>query len=163
MAGQFHIVYLSLGSNLEVPLNQLKTARKLIQEKLGPILAESGIYKTAAWGLEDQPDFLNQVLKIETALEAEELLARILSIEAEMGRVRSIPNAPRKIDIDILFYDDIRLNKNHLAIPHPFIEKRRFVLVPLAEIAPDLIHPASGKNITELLTICPDKLNVSKM
>jgi 2-amino-4-hydroxy-6-hydroxymethyldihydropteridine diphosphokinase len=123
----------------------------------------SSIYETAAWGKNDQPAFLNQVLEIETALSPPQLLKTILAIEENIGRVRQEKYGPRIIDIDILLFNDEVLHLPMLKIPHPQLQNRRFVLVPLAEIAPDLIHPVFKKTIAELLAICPDKLEVSRI
>ena len=158
-----HQIYLLLGSNLEQPEVQLKSAIKLLETKAGRIVKKSSRFLTQAWGYNEQPDFLNQVILMHTSLCAEECLQIILSIEKEMGRTRTTPNAPRKIDIDILFFDDLILDKSQLKIPHPEIANRKFVLVPLNEIAPRFIHPVHNKPISELLAICTDNLNVSKM
>lgn len=154
-------VYLLLGGNLSDPFQQLLIARKKIAGVANVIL-ESSIYKTKAWGKTDQPDFLNQVLLIETPLGAEDTLQQMLAIENSMGRVRSQKNAPRLIDIDILFYNSEIVHKKNLSIPHPSIAERRFVLVPLSEIAPDHIHPVSGLSIAELLRDCEDTLQVKR-
>ncbi len=158
-----HIAFLLLGSNLEEPAKQLKKANKLISEHIGKVLKKSSVYKTAAWGLTDQPDFLNQVLKISTLLEPEACMQTLLEIEKQMGRVRTTPNAPRTIDIDILFYDDLILDKPLLTLPHPAIAKRKFVLIPMFELQKLYIHPVLNKTVSELLNLCTDSLNVSKM
>ena len=158
-----HDVYILLGSNLENPGKQLWTASSFIEQKIGNIINRSNIYLTAAWGNTDQPDFLNQVLHTSTALDAEDCLEALLEIENLMGRIRTVRNAPRTIDIDILFYDNLIVNKPRLTIPHPSIAERMFVLVPLNEIAPEFVHPLLQKSISELVNICPDELNVSKM
>jgi 2-amino-4-hydroxy-6-hydroxymethyldihydropteridine diphosphokinase len=158
-----HQAYLLLGSNLSRPAIQLKRACDFISKKVGQIIKKSYLYQTAAWGKHDQPDFLNQVLLVETHLSPESLLSTILNIEQRMGRVRTIKNAPRKIDIDILFYDDIIIDKTDLKIPHPLIAQRRFVLTPLYEISPDYIHPVHQENMEELLKKCPDPLDVKRI
>ena len=158
-----HDVFLLLGSNLENPKKQLKNAASLIERYIGTIVKKSSIYRTAAWGNQEQPDFLNRILKVATALDAEDCLHELLEIENKMGRTRTIRNAPRTIDIDIIFFDSLILDKPQLTLPHPFIAERRFVLVPMNEIAPDFIHPLLLKSIAELLQICTDKLDVSKM
>ena len=160
---ELHEVYFLLGSYLQNPQKQLFTASSIIEQKIGTIINRSNIYLTAAWGNINQPDFLNQVLKVSTLLNAEDCLEIILEIETRMGRIRTIRNAPRTIDIDILFYDNLVLNKTNLTIPHPYIAERMFVLVPMNQIAPGFIHPLFNKSIAELINICPDKLNVSKM
>lgn len=158
-----HNAFLLLGSNLEDPQKQLYEAASLIEVHMGVISNKSRIYITAAWGNQEQPDFLNQVLEVSTSLDAEDCLHVLLDIESKMGRIRTFRNAPRTIDIDILFFDNIILDKPQLTIPHPSIAERRFVLVPMNEIAPDLIHPLSQKSMAELLELCPDNLDVSKM
>jgi len=145
-----HIVYLCLGTNMGDRAENLATAR----EKLGmhvEILAWSPIYETAPWGYLDQPDFLNQVIKGKTHLEPMDLLCFLKSIENTMGRLPTFRNGPRPMDIDILFYDDLILNEGKLVLPHPRIDERAFVLVPMADIAPDLVHPVLEKTISELL------------
>ncbi|MEO7536374.1 MAG: 2-amino-4-hydroxy-6-hydroxymethyldihydropteridine diphosphokinase, partial [Ferruginibacter sp.] len=122
----------------------------------------SGIYRTAAWGNTDQPDFLNQVIIADTKLNASETLQQILSIEKLMGRIRTTRNAPRTIDIDILFFNKEIISEKNLTVPHPEIPNRRFVLVPLNELSPDLRHPVLNKSIHVLLAECADPLNVKK-
>ncbi|MEO9004574.1 MAG: 2-amino-4-hydroxy-6-hydroxymethyldihydropteridine diphosphokinase [Ginsengibacter sp.] len=118
------------------------------------------MYETEAWGLTSQPSFYNQVHILKSDLSADKILDTILKIEAKMGRVRTIKNAARIIDIDILFFNDEIINNPNLIVPHPEINNRRFVLMPLKEVAPDMTHPASKKNISELLSICEDTLKV---
>ncbi|CAN5408366.1 2-amino-4-hydroxy-6-hydroxymethyldihydropteridinediphosphokinase [soil metagenome] len=155
--------YLLLGSNMGDSGRQLKSAMKLIDQKIGQVTHKSGLYQTEAWGNTDQPDFLNQVIIVDTKLPALTLLQEILLIEEEMGRVRTIKNAPRIIDIDILFFNkDIISNKN-LTIPHPEIANRRFVLIPLNELSPNFKHPIFNKSIHQLLSVCTDELNVKKV
>ncbi len=163
MNSEKHFAFLLLGSNMEKPAAQLKKALALIDKRIGQVINKSSVYTTAAWGFTDQPDFLNQVLKVATVLEPEECMQTVLEIEKEMGRIRTTPNAPRTIDIDILFYDDLILDKPILTLPHPAIAKRKFVLVPMQELAPEYIHPVLNKNISEILNVCSDTLDVSKM
>ena len=127
----------------------------------GAIINSSSLYETAAWGKTDQPPFLNLALEIQTELTALQLLKKILNIEKQTGRIRKEKYGPRIIDIDILLFNDQIHNYPLLKIPHPELQNRRFVLVPLAEIASQIIHPVLRKSIAELLAICPDKLNVS--
>ncbi|MCY7293266.1 MAG: 2-amino-4-hydroxy-6-hydroxymethyldihydropteridine diphosphokinase [Ferruginibacter sp.] len=156
-------VYLLLGSNLGNSKEQLLLAIKNIEDYIGTVIKFSSLYSTAAWGYTKQPDFLNQVIIIETVLQPILLLKKILAVEKKMGRVRTVKNAARIIDIDILFFNSEIINTKNLVIPHPEIENRRFVLIPLAEMNELLIHPVSKRTIMELLKICPDKLNVQKI
>lgn len=153
-------VFLLIGGNLGDRAVNLTKAIQLIEEQLGKIINSSSIYETASWGITDQPDFLNQVLLVETPLPAEKIMNEILSIENKMGRIRTEKNASRIIDIDILFFNDEVIYKPSLTIPHPEIPNRMFVLIPMNEIAPDLIHPVLKKNIASLLSTSKDKLEV---
>ena len=155
--------YLLLGSNMGNSTELLSNAIEQIENKIGPLLLQSNLYATAAWGNTSQPDFLNQVIKVATNLAAAETLAIILSIEKKMGRIRTIKNAPRIIDIDILFFNNEIINRSDLIVPHPEIQNRRFVLTPLHEIAPQMIHPVLNKTIEQLLSQCPDQLAVKKI
>jgi 2-amino-4-hydroxy-6-hydroxymethyldihydropteridine diphosphokinase len=154
--------YLLLGSNMGNSTELLSNAIEQIENKIGPLLLQSNLYATAAWGNTSQPDFLNQVIKIATNLQAAETLETILSIEKKMGRIRTVKNAPRIIDIDILFFNNEIINQSDLIVPHPEIQNRRFVLTPLYEIAPQMIHPVLNKTIEQLLSQCPDQLVVKK-
>ena len=151
-----------LGSNLSGPALQLGLAKAYIAARIGSIMQQSSIYKTAAWGKTDQPDFLNQVLVVQTILTPEKILEMIFETEKKMGRVRTEKNAPRIIDIDILFYNNEIIETKHLSVPHPSLQYRRFVLVPLDELSPELIHPVSHKTIHELLMECTDDLVVKR-
>ncbi|MBO9683985.1 MAG: 2-amino-4-hydroxy-6-hydroxymethyldihydropteridine diphosphokinase [Flavisolibacter sp.] len=155
-------VYLLTGGNIGNRLAYLLKAKEEIEKRCGSILKESSVYETAAWGKEDQGAFLNQVLKIETELQSEEVLKTILEIEEDLGRKRQLKYGPRIIDIDILFFDDDIINEHALKIPHPQMQNRRFVLVPLNEIAPAKVHPILHKTIAQLLAECPDPLAVNK-
>jgi len=155
-------VYLLTGGNIGDRLNYLAKAKEEINKRCGCIIEESSVYETAAWGMRDQPDFLNQVLLISTALPPQKLLELLLEIEHEMGRFRGEKNGPRVIDIDILLYNDAIIHEPGLQIPHPRMASRRFVLTPLAEIAEELIHPETGKNIRQMLDECEDLLPVNK-
>jgi 2-amino-4-hydroxy-6-hydroxymethyldihydropteridine diphosphokinase len=158
-----HECFLLLGSNLGDRLLHLQTAREQIKEKIGLICKSSGIYETAAWGIEEQPAFLNQVLVVETSLSPELLMQTLLAIEESMGRVREKKMGTRIIDIDILFYENLIYQSETLTIPHPLLHLRRFVLIPLSEINPSKNHPQFGKNISELLNVCKDPLKVEKI
>jgi 2-amino-4-hydroxy-6-hydroxymethyldihydropteridine diphosphokinase len=155
--------YLLIGGNVGDRFKNLEKAAQLIDEQAGKVVHRSGIYETAAWGKEDQPAFLNQVLQVETDKNPQALLQSILQIELLMGRARKEKYGPRIIDIDILLYNDLQLNTNELVIPHPQLQLRRFALTPLAEISPGLIHPGLKKSVDELLLECPDKLAVNKL
>lgn len=153
--------YILLGGNVGDAMQNLQQATKWLEKKCGTIVQKSGVYKTAPWGKIDQQHFLNQAISIETPVTAHQLMQEILNIEKKMGRQRLEKYGPRIIDIDILFFNDYVIDQPHLSIPHPEVQNRRFALVPLAEIAADMIHPVLSKTITELLTTCPDRLEVS--
>lgn len=155
--------YVIIGGNMGDRMAYLQQARRLLEENCGSFLCCSSIYETAPWGKTDQEPFLNQALGIDTHLLADELMSTILSIEEKMGRVRSEKNGPRIIDIDILFYEERVIRKPSLTIPHPELQHRRFVLTPLSEIAPNLLHPVLNKNIEQLLEECEDMLPVKKL
>ena len=140
----------------------LRQAADLIQERCGMVLKRSALYETAAWGLREQPAFLNQALLIQTSLAPEALLHCLLEIEQVMGRERQEKYGPRLIDIDILLYNHLQLHSETLAIPHPQLPNRRFALACLEELAPQLRHPGTGLTISELLAACPDELGVQK-
>lgn len=133
-----------------------------MEQKIGSLIRQSKLYSTAAWGDTRQPDFLNQVIVVETTLAPLETMQTILDIEKEMGRVRTLKNAPRIIDIDILFFNKLVMDEPMLTLPHPEIQNRRFVLIPLNELAPNFNHPVLGLSIHDLLKICPDRLTVKK-
>lgn len=154
--------YLLIGGNLQNRKENLSKAIELINEQCGTLTTFSSVYETAAWGMTEQPSFLNQALKITTSLNARQLMRKILKIEKMMGRVRNGKFGPRTIDIDILFYENEIYDLPFLKIPHPELQNRRFVLVPLAEIDPEIQHPVLGKTIAELLEECPDNLEVKK-
>jgi 2-amino-4-hydroxy-6-hydroxymethyldihydropteridine diphosphokinase len=154
--------YLLIGGNIGDRQKYLRDATLMINTVVGEVTRTSSIYETAAWGLEDQSFFLNQVLEVTTSLEPADLLSAILNIEEQMGRKRSIKFGPRTIDIDILFYNQKVVKSEKLTIPHPEIQNRKFALVPMNEIAPGLIHPVMNKTISELLGACTDPLDVNK-
>jgi 2-amino-4-hydroxy-6-hydroxymethyldihydropteridine diphosphokinase len=154
--------YLLLGSNIGNSKKQLSKAIALIEKKIGTIARQSGIYQTAAWGNTNQPDFLNQVIIVQTTLNAVQTMQNILGIEKKMGRVRTVKNAPRIIDIDILFFNKEMISEKELIVPHPRLQNRRFALTPLNELSPNFKHPVIKKTIHRLFIHCPDKLNVKK-
>lgn len=154
--------FLLTGGNLGDRQQNLSTARTCITEQCGKIIAASSLYETAAWGNTNQTAFLNQALEISTLFNARQLIRRLLKIEKQMGRVRKEKYGPRLIDIDILLFNNETYNYHFLKLPHPEMQKRRFALLPLAEIAPDEIHPVLNKTITALLKECKDELEVKK-
>jgi 2-amino-4-hydroxy-6-hydroxymethyldihydropteridine diphosphokinase len=155
--------YLLTGGNMGNREKQLETARELINQQCGTVSKTSSLYETAAWGKTDQPSFLNQALEVETTLNARQLIRHILKIEKQMGRIRKEKYGPRIIDIDILLFNTEKYNYSFLKLPHPEMQNRRFALLPLAELAPDVMHPVLNKTIAELLKECPDKLPVKKL
>lgn len=150
-------VYLLLGSNLNDPRLQLEIALKKVCDRAGKLVYASKVYRSSPWGLNEQPDFANQVLEISTRLAPKDLLTCIQSIEIEMGRKRIVKWGSRIIDIDILYYDSEILTTTSLKIPHPEIQGRRFTLVPLCDIAPDFIHPVWNISNREMLSRCQDE------
>jgi len=144
-----HTVFIALGSNIGDRVGVLNEASELMPPDIIPV-SFSKIYETPPWGYEDQPPFLNQVIKARTHLFPSELLKRLKEIEQELGRQPIFRYGPRLIDLDILFFDDLEYKSEILTIPHPEIAKRAFVLIPLMEIAPNYIHPVSHKKIVDM-------------
>ena len=151
-------VFLSLGTNLGNKQDNLLKANNEIREEIGLVSKLSRIYETTAWGFESKDNFLNQVIVVETDMNPFQLINSCLAIEKKMGRERknSKNYESRIIDIDILFYGEEIDNGEGLQIPHSMLHQRRFILEPLNEIAPDLIHPILGKSISKLLEECAD-------
>jgi len=154
--------YLLTGSNMGNRKAMLLQAIQLLNEYCGHVTTESSVNKTAAWGNTDQSAFLNQALELSTQLNARQLIRKILKVEKLMGRERKEKYGPRIIDIDILLFNDEIYDIHFLKLPHPEMQNRRFALTPLAEIAPDIIHPVLKKTIKDLLKDCRDTLEVKK-
>jgi 2-amino-4-hydroxy-6-hydroxymethyldihydropteridine diphosphokinase len=145
------IVYIALGSNLGDRAENLRQAREQIGAPDLRVLRASSIYETAPRDVEDQPWFLNQVIECETDLFPRQLLARLQKIEKAMGRTRTSAKGPREIDLDILLFGDAVIKAPELEIPHPRMTERRFVLEPLAELAPEKRHPGTRRTVREML------------
>jgi 2-amino-4-hydroxy-6-hydroxymethyldihydropteridine diphosphokinase len=155
-----------LGSNMGNRHRMLEDAAHHIDSKAGQVVRHSSLYETEPWGFEAEQNFLNQVLVVDTDREPEELMVLLLSIEKQLGRERdrsAAGYASRIIDLDILFYDDRVIDMEHLKIPHPELHNRRFTLMPLHEVAPDLVHPVLGQTVTQLLRDCPDNATVRRL
>ena len=153
-------VYIQLGSNIGERKSYIAKSMEQIEENIGEIITASSIFETIPWGNKNQNNFLNSVIKIKTPFDAFKVLQKSQEIENNLGRVREEKWGERTIDIDILFYNNEIINTTKLNIPHPLIQKRKFVLVPLSEIAPNYIHPILKKNISTLLSECKDNQKV---
>ncbi len=161
--------YLLLGANLGNCVKTFAAARRQIADRVGEVMSRSGIYTSPSWGFETPEKFYNQALEVRTELDPFALLRRVLDIEKKLGRVRPLPSSDgqktytsRVIDIDILFYSNAVITSRDLALPHPLLPQRAFALVPLCEIAPDLVHPVSGLSMRQLLAQCPDNIAAVK-
>ena len=146
----FHTAYVALGSNLGDKEANLRRALELLQERGVEVVKTSSFICTEPYGVTDQPQFLNGVCEVRTSLEPLALLHILLAIEQEMGRVRLRHWGERNIDLDLLLYEDVVMDTPELKLPHPDMQNRDFVLLPLAEIAPELVHPILQKSIEEL-------------
>ncbi|MFA6058030.1 MAG: 2-amino-4-hydroxy-6-hydroxymethyldihydropteridine diphosphokinase [Taibaiella sp.] len=153
-----HSVYLLTGSNQGNRKEQLEQSIAELELHAGTIVKASAMYETEAWGIEGLPAHLNQALLLQTKLNPTELLSVIHKIENKLGRVRQQKWGVRAIDIDIIYFDNIILDLPQLAIPHPLMQQRNFVLAPLAEISPDFVHPILLQTNKQLLEISEDKL-----
>ncbi len=156
-------VYLLLGSNMGDSEKYLQLATNAIENGIGTVIKQSHIYKTAAWGLQNQPDFLNKICIVETTKRPKTILNKIQLIENKLDRIRIEKYGQRTIDIDILFYNYAIVNQPNLTIPHPQIQNRRFVLISLQDVSENYQHPILLKTATELLQTCSDSLNVQKI
>ncbi len=159
----YNKAYLLTGGNVGNRLLYLDQAVNLLQKQCGEITARSSVYETAPWGNTQQAPFLNQALEIHTIFEAGDLMQQLLGIEKTMGRIRQEKYGPRVIDIDILLFNDTVYKTVYLTIPHKELQNRRFVLQPLSEIAPTLVHPVLKKSILQLLEECPDHSEVKRI
>lgn len=157
-----HLAYLLIGSNLGDKTTYLKNAGSYIQQQCGQIVKQSSFYETEPWGFTEQPSFLNQALCIQTELAPAQLMYTLLQIESKMGRTRELKMGPRIIDLDILQIDQQIVDTPLLQLPHPSMHLRRFALIPMEEIAPQLMHPQFNKTITQLLAECSDQTDVQK-
>ncbi|MFP4664799.1 MAG: 2-amino-4-hydroxy-6-hydroxymethyldihydropteridine diphosphokinase [Bacteroidales bacterium] len=159
-------VYLSIGGNLGNRLQNLGTCQRYLEKTLSGIDKFSPVYESEAWGFTHPADFYNQILKCYTEMSPQALLQACLEIENDMGRQRNPDKKGnyqgRIIDIDIIFYDDRIIRERSLQIPHPSLYDRLFVLLPMADIAPDFVDPASKKNIRELISECTDQSKIAK-
>jgi 2-amino-4-hydroxy-6-hydroxymethyldihydropteridine diphosphokinase len=158
-----HGVFLLLGSNLGDKHLFLAQAIQHIEKDIAPVIKISSIYETQSWGKTDAPDYLNQVVMLQTGLPAQTILEKVLNIENILGRRREEKWGARTIDIDILFYGGAIIDEPGLHVPHPELHNRSFTLAPLAEIAPGLVHPVFNKNILQLKSELKDNLIVKKL
>lgn len=153
-------IFLSLGSNLGDRQKNMLSAMQFIDDEIGKISRKSSFYETEAWGNQDQDAFINAVIQLSSTFTAHQVLDIINSIERKLGRVRREKWGPRIIDIDIIYFDDQIISMHDLVVPHPLMQKRKFVLIPLAEIVPEFVHPRLLKKNAELLNECDDQSEV---
>jgi 2-amino-4-hydroxy-6-hydroxymethyldihydropteridine diphosphokinase len=159
-----YIAYIGIGSNMGDKVNQCERAiSEILKVDHHKLLAKSSLFKTRPIGDTSQDWFVNGVIKIETDLEATDLLQRLKAIESQLGRTETFRWGPRTIDLDILFYDDAEIRTEELRVPHPFIQERQFVLIPLTEIDRYLVHPVLKKTVQELLDDIREDQGVEKL
>ena len=159
-----HHVYIILGANQGNAMENFGVATKLLEQRIGPVIRKSGLYESEPWGMDVDDMFYNQVLCLLSRLHPMKMISALLDIEHEMGRVRrSGVVEPRSIDIDILFIDEMIISEPGLEVPHPRFHLRRFALLPMVEIAPDLVHPIFDISVSTLLEKCKDPLHVIRM
>lgn len=151
-----NIVFLQLGSNLGKRELLLQDAIAAIEDRVGKVVEKSKVYESTPWRMEGQENYLNQIVKVKTELLADDVLFTILDIEKELGRIRIEKWGERLIDIDIIFYNDSIIETAQLCVPHKHMHERMFVLAPLHNIAPDMVHPKYNKTVDELMKICKD-------
>ena len=154
-----HLI-LHTGSNVGDRISNLKKANEWIAQTIGTIVQCSNLYQTEAWGVTDQPDFINQAIEVKTILSPQRVLKAILEIETKMGRIRKQKWGERLIDIDLIFYENQVIDEENLKVPHPFLQERNFVLVPLQEIVPYWVHPVIGLPVEALVNQSTDTLIV---
>ena len=159
--GKGTTIYLSIGSNQGNREGFLREALEMLRKVAGHLRKVSKVYESAPWGNIQQPHFLNQVVEMQTSHSPAELMKICLKIEVALGRQRIEKWGPRKIDIDILFYGDQIIEEENLSIPHPRLQERNFVLIPLNEIAPDFVHPVLKETVSSLLQNSRDELKVA--
>jgi len=151
-----NIVFLQLGSNLGARELLLQDAIIAIEDRVGLVVEKSKVYESVPWRVEGQENYLNQILKVKTEMLADDVLSIVLDIEKELGRIRIEKWGERLIDIDIIFYNDSIIETPDLCVPHKHLHERMFVLTPLHNIAPEMVHPKYNKTIEELLNMCKD-------
>lgn len=153
-----HELFIQLGSNMGNRSDVLQKAQQAMQQIFGEPAKVSGIYESQAWGKTDQQHFLNQIVSFKTTWSPEKILQQLKEIEREIGRTKTEKWGPRVIDLDILFYGNLVFNSSSLQIPHPHIQTRAFVLIPLIEIAPSIFHPLIKQTILQIHAACKDPL-----
>lgn len=151
-----NIIYIQLGSNMGNRISYIERSMQEIEQEIGEVICSSKIYESSPWGVTNQNNFLNNVIKVHTKYSAEIVLKKLQVIEKKLGRVRKEKWGERKIDLDILFFNSEIINTENLKVPHPYIQDRRFVLVPLSEIAINYNHPVLQKDISTLFKECVD-------